>query len=126
MPTVGTAYCEYCKKQVVARKKGCNHVLHAVLSLLTGGFWLIIWLLCVISCDDWYCTQCGRKVRLDSHEPDLRCKKCGSIIDKDADFCSNCGQSTGRVCSKCGTKNSNNSIFCSKCGNKLTTQEEGK
>ena len=31
------------------RKKKTMHILHLILSVLTGGFWLIIWLLCGIS-----------------------------------------------------------------------------
>ena len=63
MAAVSSAYCSYCKKRVVAKKKGCNHVLHAALSFLTGGLWLGIWALCAITWDDWYCTQCGSKVK---------------------------------------------------------------
>ena len=30
------------------RRKGVNHVLHAILSLLTGGLWLFVWLFLVL------------------------------------------------------------------------------
>ena len=32
---------------VLLKGKKVNHVLHAILSLLTAGFWLIVWLLLV-------------------------------------------------------------------------------
>ena len=31
------------------QKKQTSHVLHLLLSVITGGFWLIIWLLCGIA-----------------------------------------------------------------------------
>ena len=35
--------------QLQQRKKKTSHVLHLLLSVLTGGLWLIIWLLCGIA-----------------------------------------------------------------------------
>ena len=32
---------------VLLKGKKVNHVLHAILSLITAGFWLIVWLLLV-------------------------------------------------------------------------------
>ena len=31
------------------QKKQTSHILHLLLSVITGGFWLIIWLLCGIA-----------------------------------------------------------------------------
>ncbi|MBR1944956.1 MAG: zinc ribbon domain-containing protein [Alphaproteobacteria bacterium] len=90
--SIGSAYCDHCKKQVLAKKKGCNHIIHAILSILTGGIWLIIWLLCAITWDDWYCSQCGEHVKLGSKGPEYRCPKCGALISSESSFCSNCGQ----------------------------------
>lgn len=119
MPTIGSAYCEHCKKQVVAKKKGCNHMLHLVLTLITAGFWLIIWLLCAITWDDWYCNECGGHVKLGSKEPKTRCPECNTVIPPESSFCPHCGKTTGLICPKCKTKNSANSIYCKNCGNKL-------
>lgn len=55
--------CE-CSKggRVVIKRKRPNHILHLLLSLVTGGAWIIIWiLLCVWNQDPWKCTQCGSK-----------------------------------------------------------------
>jgi len=35
--------------QLQQRKKKTSHVLHLLLSVLTGGLWLVIWLLCGIA-----------------------------------------------------------------------------
>lgn len=35
--------------QLQQRKKKTSHVLHLLLSVLTGGVWLIIWALCSIA-----------------------------------------------------------------------------
>lgn len=122
MPTVDTAYCNHCKKQVVTKKKGCNHVLHAILSLITGGVWLIIWLLCAITWDDWYCTECGQYVKVGSRAPENHCPKCKAVIEKDALFCPHCGTVLEKLCERCNTKNELNALFCKKCGEKLTQE----
>jgi hypothetical protein len=36
-------------KAVLLFKRKVNHVLHAVLSLITGGIWLIPWLLMILT-----------------------------------------------------------------------------
>jgi len=56
-------FCSHCEKQVLVRKKRTNHVLHAILSIITVGTWIIIWLLCGWACarKPWRCTICGEK-----------------------------------------------------------------
>lgn len=54
-----TGYCTQCNKQVLINKKGVNHILHLILTILTLGWWLIIWILLSISWGDWKCSQCG-------------------------------------------------------------------
>ena len=65
---LGTAFCPYCQKQVIAEKEGTNHILHLLLSVLTSGFWVIIWILCALS-GEWRCSQCGRIVRKGTSSP---------------------------------------------------------
>jgi hypothetical protein len=56
-------YCNYCQKNVMAQSNKPNHLLHLVLSVVTAGLWLIVWLVLVISSMGTYrCTQCGGKV----------------------------------------------------------------
>lgn len=54
-------FCKNCSKYVMVRKYGLNHIFHLILSLITAGFWLIIWLLLIIlnSFKNYRCTQCG-------------------------------------------------------------------
>ncbi|MHC4062401.1 MAG: hypothetical protein ACYSR4_03310 [Planctomycetota bacterium] len=54
-----SGYCTHCQKQVLIRRKGTNHVLHLLLTLVTGGLWLIVWILCAIKIGGWRCVQCG-------------------------------------------------------------------
>ena len=52
-------YCHDCKRYVLAQRKGTNHVLHLLLSVITVGLWVIIWILLCIPIDGWYCPNCG-------------------------------------------------------------------
>jgi len=124
MAAVDSAYCAYCKKQVVARKKSCNHVLHVILSLITMGLWLPVWLICALVGDEWYCSQCGKSVRVGTHEPEFRCPECNSVIDADTMFCPHCGSPISLVCKKCNTKNSPGSSFCKNCGESLSVNNK--
>lgn len=31
------------------RKKKTSHILHLLLSLITGGLWIIVWIICALS-----------------------------------------------------------------------------
>ena len=94
---INTAYCEHCKKQIAA-KKCCNHVLHGILTLCTGGVWLIIWILAALADDNYRCIECGKKVKLGSTEPVNHCPECKAIIEKDALFCPHCGTAIEKLC----------------------------
>ena len=58
-----SGYCKACNRQRMIRRKGTNHILHLLLTIITCGFWFIIWILSAIKFGGWRCTQCGRKVR---------------------------------------------------------------
>ena len=55
--------CRECGRQVllVRRLTLQNHKLHAFLSLLTGGLWIIGWLWCCWRAGErtWECIECG-------------------------------------------------------------------
>ena len=36
-------YCEECGQPMPATIRKPNHILHLILTILTGGLWLIIW-----------------------------------------------------------------------------------
>ena len=56
-----TGYCKKCERQVMVRRKGTNHVLHLLLSLVTLGLWIPVWILLSIKVAGWRCSQCGMK-----------------------------------------------------------------
>ncbi len=56
-------FCKTCKEDVLIRRQGANHVLHLLLTLLTAGLWVIVWLLAAVKVGGWRCTRCGRRVR---------------------------------------------------------------
>lgn len=53
-----TIYCGTCEKSVQPRKEFHGHVIHAILSLLTLGFWLLFWLLLAVLGSKWVCPVC--------------------------------------------------------------------
>lgn len=55
-------HCAYCGEKVLAIRQGPNHVLHLLMSLVTMGLWLPIWLLSSVIIGGWQCSRCGRKV----------------------------------------------------------------
>jgi len=59
-----TRFCKICNKQVLVRRKGTNHILHLILSFLTAGFWIPIWILLSIKIGGWRCSQCGCKISI--------------------------------------------------------------
>ena len=56
-----TGFCETCGKQTMFVKQKLNNVLHLILSVLTAGIWLIVWLVLgmINSGKKPRCTSCG-------------------------------------------------------------------
>ena len=77
MSSIKSGFCGYCEKQV-ACKKQCNHALHIVLSFLTCGSWLIIYLF-VIICSSFRCPFCGQKVIPGTKDPRIFEKKQNNV-----------------------------------------------
>lgn len=57
-----TKMCRTCGKHTVVQRPGANHVLHLLLTILTAGLWLVIWVLSAVRIGGWRCSQCGRRV----------------------------------------------------------------
>ena len=56
-------HCSTCGDSVLAQRPGINHILHLLLTIVTGGIWAIVWILVAIfKFGGWRCTQCGRAV----------------------------------------------------------------
>ena len=60
-----TGYCKNCNRQVMIRREGTNHVLHLILSIVTFGFWIVIWIFSSIKIGGWRCTMCGMSASRD-------------------------------------------------------------
>lgn len=53
-------FCKHCGEQVMVVRQGPNHVLHLILTLITG-VWVFVWLWLAIFSGPWRCTKCGLK-----------------------------------------------------------------
>ena len=54
--------------QVLAQREAPNHVLHLLLSLVTLGLWLVVWLLVSMKHNPWVCPYCGSEVGITQEE----------------------------------------------------------
>lgn len=56
-------YCHFCQQDVLAQASSPNHILHLILSCLTAGVWVLVWISMIfLSIGGYRCSQCGRKV----------------------------------------------------------------
>lgn len=54
-------FCKDCKKYVVVFRPRPSHLLHLVLSFLTFGLWVLVWIGLSIKIGGWRCMECGSK-----------------------------------------------------------------
>ena len=73
-------YCESCERDVMIRRQGTSHVVHLIISLVTLGLWLPIWILASIRIGGWRCTICGNRAARWSKEEGQRRGKIGCLI----------------------------------------------
>jgi hypothetical protein len=55
-------YCADCQKQTlhIYTEQRCNHLFHLLLSLFTGGLWIMVWVFAAIpQSTEPACTLCG-------------------------------------------------------------------
>lgn len=52
-------FCKTCNQMRLVNRPGTNHILHLLLSIITGGIWLIVWILTSVKIGGWRCSQCG-------------------------------------------------------------------
>jgi hypothetical protein len=55
-----SGYCRGCQKHVMIRRPTASHLLHLLLTLITMGLWLPIWVLSAVQFGGWRCTVCGK------------------------------------------------------------------
>ena len=56
-----SGFCGHCQEKAVFNRNGANHILHGVLTLLSCGLWLPIWILSMVRFGGWWCSRCGTK-----------------------------------------------------------------
>lgn len=58
-------YCPEDDRMVLAEKQTPNHLLHLLLSLLTLGVWVVVWIILIVGADlgTYRCPNCGAKTR---------------------------------------------------------------
>jgi hypothetical protein len=53
--------CKSCGTNVLAQRKGCNHIVHALVTLFLFGLWIPIWIFAAMTKGSWRCQKCGEK-----------------------------------------------------------------
>jgi len=59
----GSMFCSTCRRQTASIRPRANHILHLILSLLSCGWWVPVWLLCALLPGAARCTVCGQTSR---------------------------------------------------------------
>jgi hypothetical protein len=52
-------HCNRCEEPMKVERPGTNHILHLILSVLTFGLWLVIWIGVAVKFGGWRCSKCG-------------------------------------------------------------------
>lgn len=53
-------HCAQCNTVTTHVTDEPNHLLHLIISIITGGAWVIVWVLLILFSDDPKCSVCGR------------------------------------------------------------------
>lgn len=97
-------HCKNCDEATPHAQPQTSHVLHLLLSVVTVGLWLPVWLLVALNNrGQATCTVCGREVGLfgssrggvkgmrptpDTH---VKCPDCAELVRREARVCRHCG-----------------------------------
>lgn len=54
-----TGFCKTCNKQALVRREKANHILHFLITVLSCGLWVVVWVLVSIKIGGWRCATCG-------------------------------------------------------------------
>jgi len=113
-------YCKQCKARTLHVQPSTSHVLHFLLSLITFGLWLIVWMIVIVNNrNQGQCTACGRSQGIlgtgspgnrpaaaaqrptESRPAEIReereCPYCAEKILVKAKICKHCGRDVGTV-----------------------------
>lgn len=56
-------FCEEEVAMVLAERQTPNHILHLLLSVFTGGAWIVVWIILTLSVGAYKCPRCGARTR---------------------------------------------------------------
>ena len=86
------AYCPQCGRQVLAKQETPSHILHLLLTIFTGGLWIIVWIAVSVRDRPWRCSQCGTdQVQIEDLSQQTRtCPKCGTVNKASFPQCTKC------------------------------------
>lgn len=56
---IKSGFCRVCDSQQKVTRPRANHLLHFFLSVVTCGFWLVVWLGSAVQFGGWRCSKCG-------------------------------------------------------------------
>lgn len=96
-------FCKLCNKPTMHIQPSTTHLLHLALSILTLGFWLIIWILTYANNNSQsQCSICGQEKGVfgstrggaaqdPTPETHVKCPDCAELIRKEARKCKHCG-----------------------------------
>lgn len=54
-------YCKACECARKLERRGTNHILHLLMTIVTFGVWLIVWFGVSVKFGGWSCAACGSK-----------------------------------------------------------------
>jgi hypothetical protein len=96
--------CKNCGKNTIHIIPSTSHLLHFILSIVTLGAWLIVWLIIALNNKSQaQCIVCGQQVgvfgstrggtKVSKEVPELRvkCPDCRELVLSDARVCKHCG-----------------------------------
>lgn len=63
MRKTSTGYCPVCGRQTLFAKEGISNVLHLLLSVVTAGLWIPVWIFLAVKSggSSMRCQTCGTK-----------------------------------------------------------------
>ena len=53
--------CFTCGEKTTHMRDDCNHILHVLLTVCTGGLWVVVWIYKAMKADELRCTECGSR-----------------------------------------------------------------
>lgn len=58
------SHCHDCDKNVIGEKQTPNHILHLILTVISAGLWVVVWIIiaAISAGREYQCRACGSKV----------------------------------------------------------------